>query len=172
MPDTFPISVADLMIDEANPRLGQPNVGQREAQRELARLQQTKILKLAEDIIRYGVNPSDLPIVMPFDQRRYVVLEGNRRLVALRSLENPDSMVGALTAAVLNAMRKLSISYQQNPIESINCLVVKDREEARHWIELRHTGISDDHDCKSNFWIMALLLFDLRSQLSKQALDN
>jgi hypothetical protein len=132
--------VSDLLIDEENPRLNLPNVGQREAQRELAQQQQTKLLKLAEDIVGYGVNPADLPIVMPFDQRRHVVLEGNRRLVALRALENPDSMVGALTTSVLSAMRKLSTSYQQNPIESITCLVVKDRDEARHWIELRHTG--------------------------------
>lgn len=140
MAEVLPINVSDLLIDEENPRLNQPNVGQREAQRELARLQQTKLLKLAEDIVEYGLNPSELLIVMRFDQRRYVVLEGNRRFVALKALENPDLMVGALTQSVMTALRKLSLSYQQNPIESITCLVVKDRDEARHWIELRHTG--------------------------------
>jgi hypothetical protein len=137
---TLEISVSDLLIDVENPRLPQPNVGQREAQRELARDQQRKLLVLAEDIVEYGLNLADLPIVMPFDERRYVVLEGNRRFVALKALENPDLMVGALTPALVNGLRKLGAEYQQNPIGAINCLVVKDREEARHMIELRHTG--------------------------------
>lgn len=140
MADTLQILVSDLLIDEENPRLSKPNVGQREAQRELAKDQQGKLLKLAQHIVMHGPNLSELPIVMAFDDRRYVVLEGNRRLAAVRGLENPDSMVGALTHAVLTGLRKISAQYQDNPIESFNCLVVKDREEARPWIELRHTG--------------------------------
>lgn len=140
MADTLLIPISDLLIDAENPRLPQPNIGQRDAQREVARQQQKKLLVLAQDIVTHGLNPADLPIVMPCDERRYVVLEGNRRLVALKALENPDSMVGAFNAALLSSMRKLSVAYQENPIESIDCLVVKDREEARHWIELRHTG--------------------------------
>src|SRR5262249_4024570 len=58
----------------------------------------------------------------------------------LRALENPDSLAGAVAPSVLTALRKLSLSYQDNPIESINCLVVRDRAEAEHWIELRHSG--------------------------------
>lgn len=140
MPDTLQIPVSDLLIDVENPRLPQPNVGQREAQREFARLQQDKLLVLALDIVKHGLNLADLPIVRPFDERRYVVLEGNRRLVAIKALENPDSMVGAFTPVVLNAMRKLSIEYQQDPIESINCLVVREKLDAEHWIDLRHSG--------------------------------
>lgn len=141
MSDILPIPVSDLLIDAENPRLKQPNVGQRDAQRELAGHLQGKLLKHAQDIVEYGLNPSELPIVMPNKgDSRFIVLEGNRRLVAIKSLENPDSIAGAVTPAILSALRKLSTQYQQNPIESINCVVVKDREEARHWIELRHTG--------------------------------
>ncbi|HEX9001048.1 MAG TPA: hypothetical protein VGB07_14175 [Blastocatellia bacterium] len=142
MAETVKIALADLLLDVENPRLSMPNIGQRDAQRELAKLQQRKLQILAADVVKYGMNQSDLPIVMPFDDdlRRYVVLEGNRRLVTLRALENPDSMAGAVTPTVLTALRKLSASYQENPIESINCLVVKDRAEAEHWIELRHSG--------------------------------
>lgn len=143
MPDTLQIPVSDLLIDQENPRLPQPNVGQREAQRELVRLQQTKFLRLAEDIVRYGLNPADLPMVMRFDSRRYVVLEGNRRLVAIRGLENPDSLVGAVTPTVAEKLRALSAEYQQNPIESINCSVVNDRDEAEHWMQLRHLGLME-----------------------------
>jgi hypothetical protein len=66
--------------------------------------------------------------------------EGNRRLVALKALENPDSLVGAVDNDVLNQLRDLSRTYQTAPIKSVLCYCVKDRDEARPWIELRHTG--------------------------------
>ena len=79
---------------------------------------------------------------MPFedDLKRYVVLEGNRRLTAVKALENPEWLVGSVSNRVLTEIRKLSRTYQDNPIDSIQCVLVRDREEARHWIELRHTG--------------------------------
>lgn len=142
MSETLSISLANLLIDVENPRLPQPNVGQREALRALAHHQQRKLLTLATDITHNGVNPADLPIVMPMgdDLNRWVVLEGNRRLAALRGLEHPDLFVDAIEAGTLDELRKLSKEYQKDPIEAVQCLAVKDRDEARHWIVLRHTG--------------------------------
>jgi hypothetical protein len=142
MSETLAIQPSNLLIDAENPRLPQPNTGQREAQRALAEHQQRKLVALARDVVQNGLNPADLPIVMAThdDLKRYVMLEGNRRLAALRALENPDSLVGAVENSVLDEIRVLAKTYQATPIEYVNCLVVKDREEARHWIELRHTG--------------------------------
>ncbi|MBN1160655.1 MAG: hypothetical protein JXA17_01735 [Dehalococcoidales bacterium] len=136
------IPLADLLIDEENPRLTQPNVGQREALRSLATYQGRKLQKIAEDILINGLDPSELFIVMRFDEEenRYVVIDGNRRLTALKSLENPDLLSDAVKTSVLTAIRRLSKKYQVAPIETVSCVIVKDRDEARHWIELRHTG--------------------------------
>ncbi len=145
MPETIPIRPADLLIDEENPRLSEPNAGQHEAQRALAQHLGKKLTALAVDIVNYGLNPSDLPIVMPHasNPSRYVVLEGNRRLAALRALENPESLADAISGDVLTKIRKLSKEYQKNPIDEVTCTVVKVREEARHWVELKHTGLND-----------------------------
>jgi hypothetical protein len=146
MAEVISTTLPDLLIDVENPRLPQPNVGQRDAQRAIAAHQDRKLVALATDIIEYGLNPADLPIVMPLndDLKRYVVLEGNRRLVALKALENPEWLVGAVSTTTLSAMRKLSRQYQQTaPVDSIQCLAVKNRDEAQHWIELRHTGEND-----------------------------
>src|SRR5258708_37220532 len=136
------LPVASLLIDEENPRLSNPNAGQREALRSLASYQGRKLQMLAADILVHGLNPSDLTIVMPFDtdENRYIVLDGNRRLAALRALENPDSLVDTVGKGVLTEIRKLSKKYQEAPQETIPCLVVRERDEARHWIELRHSG--------------------------------
>jgi hypothetical protein len=137
------ISPADLLIDEQNPRISQPNVGQHRAIQALAQRQGRKLVMLARDIVNNGgLNPSELPIVTPNegDSKRYVVLEGNRRLVALKALENPELLADAVEPRVLTDIRKLSHAYQENPVEAVECHVVANRAEASHWIELRHTG--------------------------------
>ena len=142
MPDTVPIKPADLLIDEENPRISEPNAGQHKAHQALAQHQQRKLQMLARDIVQHGMNPSELPIVMALkdDLNRFIVIEGNRRLAALKALENPDSLVGAVSSGILSDFRRLSREYQKNPMETVPCVVVKDREEARHWIQLKHTG--------------------------------
>lgn len=136
------IRLANLLVDAENPRLPLPNLGQREVFQAIAKSQGKKLQSLATDIVEYGLNPSELSIVMPLEDEtnRYVVLEGNRRLTALRGLESPDLLEGASPAGVVTAFRTLSQEYRLEPIDTINCLVVANREEAQHWIELRHDG--------------------------------
>jgi len=140
MLDVVPVRPADLLIDEVNPRLDPPNVGQRESQRALARDQQRKLQMLAKDIVDNGLNPLELPAVALTEDGRYIVLEGNRRLTALKALENPDSIADAVNAGVLKEIRKLSKRYHETPIDYVECFLVKDREQIEHWIDLKHTG--------------------------------
>src|SRR6266576_6128895 len=142
MAETQPLAPADLLIDEENPRISQPNSGQHRALEALAEHLGTKLVTLAADIVQNGLDPSNMPIVMPVvgPPVRHVVLEGNRRLAALRALENPDSVSDAITGHPLKKLRRLGRQYQQNAVETIDCVVVNTRDEARHWIELRHTG--------------------------------
>jgi len=142
MADIVAVRPVDLLFDGENPRLAKPNLGQRDLLRAVASLHQRKLLALVKDILTKGTNPGDLPFVMPEkrNSKRYIVLEGNRRLAALRALENPESLVGAVDDVVLKQLRESSREYQERPEEYVNCVEVKDRDEARHWIELRHTG--------------------------------
>lgn len=140
MADTVLVRPADLLIDEVNPRLAEPNIGQREAQRTLAHKQGKKILKLAKHILQYGLNPLELPAVSRQADGRFIVLEGNRRLVALKALDNPDTLTDAVTPRTLTEIRKLSKQYQEAPIDSVECIEVKDREEIEPWLRLKHTG--------------------------------
>ena len=135
------ILISNLYVDPANPRLTMPNNGQRDTLRELARLQGVKLRVLAEDILEHGLDPSELPIVARSEDEaeRFVVLDGNRRLTAIKVLENPELVDGAVEATLFTAMRRLSKRYHENPIESIRCVILE-ADDARHWIELRHTG--------------------------------
>ena len=140
MSETLEIQVSSLLFDEENPRLLNPNQGQREVLRALASNQGAKLRVLADDILTNGLDPSELMVVLGVEnpEHRFVVLDGNRRLLALKVLENPDLIVGAVSTTVLNALRRSSQAYQQSPIDALPCVVVRDAEEARHWIELKH----------------------------------
>ena len=143
MPDPMPIPVADLLLDEENPRLATPNQGQRETIRAMATFQGSRLQVLATDIVRHELDPSDLFIVMEVENKRYVVLDGNRRVTALKVLENPEIVNGAVTAGVLRTLKRLSSEYHSNTIDAVLCTVVNGRTEADHWIELKHTGYQD-----------------------------
>jgi ParB-like chromosome segregation protein Spo0J len=86
MADTLSLAPAELLIDEINPRISLPNSGQHNALQALAQHHDTKLQVLADDIVAHGLDPSNLPIVMQQPGvGRYIVLEGNRRLAAIRA---------------------------------------------------------------------------------------
>ena len=84
MSDPTLVPVADLLLDEQNPRLATPNQGQASTIRAIAESQGSRLLVLADDIVEHGLDPSHLFIVMEENQR-YIVLDGNRRAAALKA---------------------------------------------------------------------------------------
>jgi hypothetical protein len=142
MPEVISVKPANLLADSNNPRISDEDLGQREALRAIAKSQNGEILVLAQDIVSYkSLDPSSLPIVIRADEaKRFIVLEGNRRLTAIRALENPASFEGAFSGSVLQQMQKLSAQYQSAPFETIQCCLMESAQEAQHWIDLRHTG--------------------------------
>src|ERR1017187_5959795 len=139
----IPLGPTVLLVDLKSPRLPEAVNGQREAFCEIAKRQNDKILVLADHIVRYGrLHPAELPLVMKSQEQadRFVVLEGNRRLTALKCLESPEMFVGSLSPGVLDRIRKLSVEYHKAPIQEIYCILMDDRDEADPWIALRHYG--------------------------------
>ena len=132
------VRVDDLLLDVENPRHPKAH-NQRDAIRALLADGSEKIAALAEDIARHGLNPADLLIVMPYDQYRYIVLEGNRRLTALKLLHRPDLAKGHTSESRFNWIKE-SIGKHTNIANEVPCAIVNSRQEARHWMELRHTG--------------------------------
>ena len=132
------ISLSNLYLDLQNPRY-EEQASQNEALNTIAGEQKEKLLVLLRDIIANGLNPSDIPIVMPDRERvnGYIVLEGNRRIAALKLFKKP----GILTNSGLKQKySKLNEKHKGNIVKSIECLVVENREEANLWIERKHEG--------------------------------
>ncbi len=136
------VSPADLLINPSNPRLPQPNMGQREIVRALAQLAPAKNSAPGPRHSGAWHQSCRASHCCPRVRRQeaIVVLEGNRRVAAIKILENPELLDGAIKSALLVELRRLSRQYQDNPIEELSCVILKDMNEAAHWIELRHTG--------------------------------
>jgi len=136
------VLLENLLIDLQNPRYD-PLANQHEAITTIVSEQGSKLLTLAEDIVtRGGLNPSELPMVIPSgNDGTYMVIEGNRRLTALKLLLSP-SLLSSLGLSD-NGMKKYKALQEEAKgklSREINCLIFPTREEARHWIYLRHTG--------------------------------
>ena len=136
------IPVTAMLLGKDNPRISAniPTGAQREILREIARIQNRRLVALAEDILNYGLDPSELIIACESENQkgRYVVLDGNRRIASLKILNNPDLVKGA-ESGIHSKMKELSGRYR-DPIEAVGCVVFEDRDAARHWLELKHTG--------------------------------
>jgi hypothetical protein len=99
----------------------------------------TQMLALARDLVERGeANPTELPIVIGHGSK-YLVLEGNRRVAALKLLGDPHLADDARQRAAFERLK----SNRNQPPATLYCAVAEDRDEADPWITLRHTGAND-----------------------------
>ncbi|MDY6959022.1 MAG: hypothetical protein SVK08_07665, partial [Halobacteriota archaeon] len=137
------LEVTQLMLNTENPRFD--IVGnQREAMQLMLEKQGSKLVKIAKDILLNGLNPTDTPMVAPHKNEKgiYVVLEGNRRIAALKLLVSPE-LVSEKKKTLQNQFKRLKESAAGNIPTRLECVVFEDPEHANHWIELKHTGEND-----------------------------
>src|SRR5713226_5795548 len=129
MPEPRSIPVANLLLDLENPRLGEGLGGQAEAAQAMLRAERKKTLVLAEDIKEHGLNPADRLMVIqsPDDRSRYTVVEGNRRLTALRVLAEPSIATPVLKPPSQKKLQEWSSKYLRSPILDVDCVVFHDR---------------------------------------------
>ncbi|MCB2264050.1 MAG: hypothetical protein LGR52_14115 [Candidatus Thiosymbion ectosymbiont of Robbea hypermnestra] len=134
------IQISLLEINIENPRFEMAD-SQREAISAMIEDQKNKLANIAQDIIENGLNPSDLISVLPHDENRgrFRVLEGNRRVTALKLLSN-NNLIPNEYKSLRNKFKKLSDKFKGNPIKEILCVVFLDIDEANKWIKLKHTG--------------------------------
>lgn len=134
------IPVKNLLVSTENPRFD-PVANQREALSTIAHDQGLKLVTLAEHMLERGVNPSDLPIVAKLDDSElYTVLEGNRRITALKMLTTPGLAKSlALPSRLVKRWAHLEEQLDGTNLSSLRCVVMTP-EDAREWIGLKHTG--------------------------------
>ncbi|MDO8385931.1 MAG: hypothetical protein Q7T13_05945 [Polaromonas sp.] len=142
---TYPVSQLDL--DVINPRIN-PAEDQTGALQELVALEKDadKIFALAVNVCEMGMlDPGDRLYVVasPSEAARYVTLDGNRRLAALRLLSQPalvDRDDIGLSSVMRQRFKRLQREQAGRWPTEVDVVVFDSRQQANEFIRLRHTG--------------------------------
>ncbi|WP_143661195.1 hypothetical protein [Streptomyces sp. ms115] len=129
-------AVTDLSLDRQNPRHDVSTPTTREAIAALLEADPEKWVNLAQDIAAVGLNPTELTIVVE-EEGDMVVIEGNRRVSALKALLEPDLVDHP---GIRQQIGIIARRHRSTIPRTVRCVVSPSREAARHWIVLRHTG--------------------------------
>ena len=131
------VSVERLILDHRNPRLTSAD-GDTTDERIIAQLYRAEALgELLQSIAANGYLDIE-PLIVLQDDERFVVLEGNRRLAAIRLFREPD------LAARVSKRGRVNIKVPDIPdlyrrtLDRVSVYLVASREEARSFIGFKH----------------------------------
>lgn len=143
MSEPLELSIDDLLLDLHNPRLGSV-ASQSEALASIVRLNPGHFRNLMGSLRDEGLDPGDsLYVVQSEGSQDFVVLDGNRRLSALKVLSNPDVLQGTdLPESTKKPLVREAVGFERSKVEPIRCVLFGDRDEANDWIRRRHTGVA------------------------------
>lgn len=120
-------SLAEIFLDQENIRTPISQKDQNALIQDL--FENENAFDIAKSYSRYGVYPDEFPIGIRVNGK-IIVIEGNRRVAALKALDEPD-----LIPSYTDRLRKL-----ENPgIELLELVMAPSREAATHHIANKHT---------------------------------
>ncbi len=133
---TKPLSVASLHLDAKNPRLGREALSH--APREIIQhlFEHDKALEVAESIATRGFFPNE-PLLAVKENDQLVVVEGNRRLAALKALREPGLLEGSLERQVERLSRRIA---DPQSIAKVPVTIAPSRRATDRQIAGRHIG--------------------------------
>lgn len=134
-------TVEELYVNPDNARFINANELPDEiaAIRELTLMNKSHICNLAKDIAANGLNPNELPIVVPGPERdgRYLVMEGNRRITGIKLMTQYKK---SLDKIGINSGHKKALSGLQCDIKTVVCVLYDDEDKVNSLIEKIHTS--------------------------------
>src|ERR1700730_6460333 len=133
------VPVSRIFLGLSNPR-HEPYNAEAKA---IARLcNKENVYPLARDIVKHGLNPLERLALVALDKRKgtganvsYYAAEGNRRLCALKLLNDPD----LAPANLRKAFESLSEEWS-SPITTVAGAVFDDIESVNLWLDRIHNG--------------------------------
>jgi hypothetical protein len=130
------LSVAGLHLDDKNPRLGRETSGR--APREIIQylFDHDKAMEVAESIATRGYFPNE-PLLAIREHDRNVVVEGNRRLAALKALAEPGLLEGPQHRHLEQLSRRIADAAS---IKQVPTTIAPNRKATDRQIAGRHVG--------------------------------
>lgn len=137
--ESFPMKVvdlSDLQLDLANYRIPTRQEDERAALNFL--WAQEDVLSLATQIIRDRYFDNEVPVVVD-ENGKYTVLEGNRRVAALKALHDPDGEFHDHASSTRSLLKRFATEAEDLPT-AIRVLIAPDRHTVEPHIIRLHTG--------------------------------
>lgn len=128
------INVSDLLLDTGNPRI-RHGADQNDCIQRIARDRQN-FTNLMADIVSAGLSPEHI-VVSPGQDGKWIVRDGNRRVTALKLLNNP-SLASFDTS--LSALVKRLAEGTGSQLATVDCLYCSDEAKIIEFINRKHTG--------------------------------
>ena len=130
------LSIASLHLDSKNPRLGREIAAR--APREIVQFlfDHDKALDVAESIATRGFFFNE-PLLAIMEDEKFVVVEGNRRLAALKALREPGLLEGSLRRKVERLVQRMG---SQNVVRKVPVILAPDRRSTDKQVAGKHVG--------------------------------
>ena len=134
------VSVDDLKIDMDNFRIDR-GISQDWKQVMLRLFEEEDIIEMAEDIISSGgLNPHENLLAVK-ENNSNIVLEGNRRLLAIKCILNPD-IVPENYRAEFKEIASRADKNLKLKISKVKVVFMESRESTKPYIVAKHSGLS------------------------------
>lgn len=131
------VALTDLLLDEGNPRIRAAH-DQRACIERILR-KEDHMVNLMKDIANRGLTTMPI-IVMPTGDGRYKVMDGNRRVTALKLLNFPDSCPDERLKPLLKQLLK---EHRDTIPESVDVMSSVDARAVSMEVLARHSGAQD-----------------------------
>lgn len=130
------ISVASLHLDSKNPRLGRGMDGA--SPRDLIQylFEHDKAIEVVESIVSRGFFPNE-PLLAIKEKDKFVVVEGNRRLAALKVLREPGLLEGTAGRQVERLARRI---HDLSSIAKVPVIIAPNRRATDRQVAGKHVG--------------------------------
>lgn len=139
------VSINSILLDVENPRIDPVRAQEEAVVGLMSKGGENKLFTLVEDIMKHGVNPSDILICVEHridsGKKIYIAKEGNRRLLALKGIMRPTIFKNAKWRSRMERLlRKYVGGGQASKRIRIQVYADAERDEMKHWIEIKHNG--------------------------------
>ena len=129
------IKLDDLHLDLKNPRIVSGCRHEDDCLKALLQNSRSEMLILTKDIAEIGISP--FPIMAIKEGGKWIVRDGNRRIAALKMLNNPEKCP---VQDLQEEFKKISGNKNIEIPKDIECLITENTEAASQYLERLHKG--------------------------------
>ncbi len=143
--DRSDLAIEVLKLDESNPRID--TGGKISNINVIKELLEEDVLKLAINISEKGFAASSILMVIEKDNKNYITVDGNRRLLAVQMLEKPKDYKKFLSDTNYQKLEKAA-NKKQETLKNLFSIIYPSRKEADKEMALLHLSGSSIREWK------------------------